>query len=85
MDESTSNQDNTLSIAEKRKAIRSLIDRLDQYEKEDFPGAHTSNQDKLWELLIEVEGELEKEAFVLTVSPRLLIIACESNSLRESI
>jgi hypothetical protein len=65
MGESTSNQDNTLSIAEKQKAIRSLINRLDQYEKEGFPGAHTSNQDKLWELLIEVEEELEKRGIRL--------------------
>jgi hypothetical protein len=60
MDESTSNEEKTLSCTEKRKAVQDLISRLDSFEKTGFPDAHTNNQDKLWDLLIELDEELEQ-------------------------
>jgi hypothetical protein len=60
MDESTSNEETTLSFTEKQKAVQNLINRLDRFEKKGFPDAHTNNQDKLWNLLIELDEELEQ-------------------------
>jgi hypothetical protein len=62
MDESTSNEEKTLSFAEKQKAVQNLINRLDRFEKTGFPDAHTNNQDKLWDLLIELDEELEQRS-----------------------
>jgi len=60
MDESTSNEETTLSFTEKQKAVQNLINRLDRFEKKGFQDAHTNNQDKLWNLLIELDEELEQ-------------------------
>ena len=51
-----------LSFAEKQKAVQNLINRLDRFEKTGFPDAHTNNQDKLWDLLIELDEELEQRS-----------------------
>jgi len=41
MAESTSNEENTLTIIEKRAAIQRLIKGLDKFEKLGFPDVHS--------------------------------------------
>jgi len=60
----TSNEENTLTIIEKRAAIQRLIKRLDKFEKDGFPGVHSDQQDSLWEQLIELDKKLEKRGLL---------------------
>jgi hypothetical protein len=60
MDESISNEEKTLNFTEKQEAVKNLIQRLDSFEKKGFPDAHTNNQDKLWEILRELDKKLEQ-------------------------
>lgn len=60
MDESTNNEEKTLTFTEKQKAVQNIINRLDRFEQDGFRDAHTNNQDKLWDLLIKLDNELEQ-------------------------
>ena len=60
MVESTSNEENTLTISEKRAAIHRLVKRLDEFEQLGFPDVHSDQQDSLWEQLKELENKLEQ-------------------------
>jgi hypothetical protein len=67
MAESTSNEENTLTISEKRAAIHRLraaihrlVKRLDKFEQLGFPDVHSDQQDSLWEQLKELENKLEQ-------------------------
>ena len=64
MADSTSNEENTLTIIEKRAAIQRLIKRLDKFEKDGFPDVHSDQQDSLWEQLIELDKKLEKRGLL---------------------
>ena len=64
MAESTSNEENTLTIIEKRAAIQRLIKGLDKFEKLGFPDVHSDQQDSLWEQLIELDKKLEKRGLL---------------------
>jgi hypothetical protein len=64
MVDSTSNEENTLTIIEKRAAIQRLIKRLDKFEKDVSPDVHSDQQDSLWEQLIELDKKLEKRGLL---------------------
>lgn len=47
-----------MTLAEKRQAIKRLLDRLEAFEKEGRPNAHSAQIDNLYEIAREIDGAL---------------------------